>query len=348
MLDAVDISAILATSIITLSSIFTFKVYRRHQFKEYLWISISLFLGAMIPLTYVVFFVVTGSEYNTLRTAFGQYSIILSGIGLILIFYISQYLSGSPKKSYHNALLFISGIGLGLFHQIIGWSWSEELNEWVPHNTIIGILGAGLFIIIYVIELIIITRRNYILSKQNNSIEEQIAYRLLYYGWIISLISLFELIIERLVFNSNTPYWVAIYSIGSLLVALSLLIYPYSMIPKNIGAKYFIVSDKVSGLPMYEHNFVGADNGTTIISGAMSAILTILGEITNQSDIPREIGYIKHKITIEENSIYIAYLVSDRTINPVRVKMGKFLEIVEKSTDDQLNDFIETEMNFMR
>lgn len=348
MLDAVQISTIIASCIIILSSVFTIKVYIRHQFTEYLWIAISLFLGAMIPLTYVIFFIITGSEYNYLRIIFGQYSIILSGIGLIIIFYVTRYLSGSPKNRYYNALLFLTGIGLGIYHQTIKWNWNVALKEWIPENTQFGVLGAGIFVIVYTAELIIITRRNYLISKKTNSIEEQTAYRLLHYGWIVSLIALFELIIERLIFDSYVQYtWVAIYSIGSLSVALSLLIYPYSMIPQNIGAKYLIISDKISGLPIYEHNFVEVDNGTTIISGAMSAILTILGEITNQSDIPREIGYIHHKITIEENSSNIAYLVSERTISPVRVKMRKFLEMVENHTDDQLNDYIKTEMRFM-
>ena len=279
---------------------------RKYKIIEYYLYGLSILTSCALTLVYFIFFFVQGSEFNQLRTIIGIIGSSISGISIFILFFIQNSLSGRNIRIRHYIFLFLFGFGLSMFIFSLNWKWDDQ---WVvSYEPWYGIVAGGVPVIIIMLELIKLNIDNLREFKFGTN-QQRLAYKLMILVWVINLLSNFVLVLERSYISGSSLIWTAVYSLSYIILAISLIEYPFVLFTKNIGLQHLIVSDKISGLPIIELSFIEkSSRHIELFSSAMTGMLSLMKEITQQKDIPKSFSYLNLKIiliTLDEIIVYL-------------------------------------------
>ncbi|MCY3412306.1 MAG: hypothetical protein INQ03_11785 [Candidatus Heimdallarchaeota archaeon] len=351
MVDPFTFMAILLAVVAQIiATLMVLRVYYKEKFQDYLVISLGLFFSMLLPLSYFIFFFLEGEQYVTFRNIAAKLAVILAGIGGIIIYHAQLRISSSKRGLYHDIFLAFAGISFGVYYFRVWWTWNTSINSWTSHNDTIGVLLIGITALLYNGLNLNMSRKNYHCYLRSQGKGAVLAHQLIMLGWLVSILGLIEIILERIILPEEewTIIWVTITAIGILMVGIGLSLHPYGLLRRNIKSKYLIINETSSGLPIFEYHFLQNEStNTTLVAGAMGAILIILKEITEQSDVPPEIAYVNLRISIVQKRSYTAFLISERTNNAVRVKLTKIVDLLDHLKEDEIVELIETKMEFL-
>ncbi len=330
--------------IVSLANIIIITKYKKHKFKELKLISITLTLVIIHAITFLIFLYVIDDKLVLLRKYANIISNLLAAfIQPYLILYLFLKLSGKKFTGRFLIYMYFSGISFSFY--VIQQDWIIINNMWAIKISLLASLSVGINIIIIELEKLYIMIVNYRISRKST---DSIYYLLICVSGIIVLFSLIVFVFERSILDLNTFFYLLIGNIGFSIFAITVAYYPFVLSPKTISAKILFVYDKSTSRKVYEYKFLEKDKWFAFKGDNISSIISLLNALTDQPDPPKELNFLNLTITIEETDDYIAYFISNRTIDPIRVMIQYILQNIDLDENEHISKYIDSEFNFVR
>ncbi len=150
-------------------------------------------------------------------------------------------------------------------------------------------------------------------------------------GWILLGLGIAIAAFERLFVSIYTTGYMAVSTMGFVLISLALLKDPFVLVPNVIHGQLLLISDRRSGTTLYKRRLnTDANLSENLFSPAMKGILDVMNELTGTESIPEVLGYNDLKIVVARTDRFIGYFVCRRSISPLRKALARLLEDLEK------------------
>jgi hypothetical protein len=148
-------------------------------------------------------------------------------------------------------------------------------------------------------------------------------------GWLINNLASVLLGIEVEFLGSNVILGLYMATLGFLIIGLSTLFYPYTLIPSNINVNAIIVSHIESGLPLFSYyTDESLRFSDTLLSGSIRGVISVLEEVTNDR-IPTSLTFMNYQIIIEQSPSALAYAFSESNSEALSLVLKRILQMVE-------------------
>lgn len=323
---------ITASIFASISVYLSFKSYQRKRFVELLVITLGFVCYTLHPIIFGIFYYIRGEKYTQFRSMMAVFQLIIASVGFIIIWLAMQNLSGKEFHFRKYLLIGLSLFGIGFSSNGFHAKWVEDGDYWdLLYKPSWGVVFVALPLIWVSVEILILSRS--VLQTVEDK-KQKLPEKLIYYGWILMILTLIFLIVERNLYANSIIYLVPA-TLALLLMAIAIYIDPFSIIPQTISGEYLMISNIDSGSPILIHNFSQVDQSqdtsqSFLFSGAMKGILSLMDEVTGRPDIPQNFGYANYDIVIEKSENYIAYFICTNSVNAVRVIIREILREIEK------------------
>lgn len=301
------------------AAVITFFLYRRTNFRELLVISFGWLLASIFASQFFIFSFVQGIEYEQLRLAFNIACYNLSFIGFYIIWFQLIRLSGKGFDMIEVIVSFIFFGGMGAFSVSVRVAWQDG---WlITYEPTYGIALGALGLLLIQFHLLNLTYET--ISKGNRSLP----YWLIWMTWLLFLSAGFVLVAERTLLTNSPGYYLIINAIASLTFTLGVFLDPFSIMPRTIGLRNFLILDKTDGSVMFD--FVPRKEiGLLDVekTRVINELMGILHTVTGSKDV-RELRYADLSLLVLERADILGLVVSDRSIPLLKICSEDLLDL---------------------
>lgn len=309
------------------------RAYREYGYRAMARMTAGLAILTLPSAAYIPFEFLEGDKYLSWRHAAGLIATAASVLGIVTVYLATLDLSGKevPTRVRFLEYWLILALGVTLISLETEWIDGGWVLNFCPFWTLLLLSIPMAWI---ATELLLIA----CVSMRHAAKEDHPVILLTAVSWSLSLFAMFVLPIERAMVRQHSVLYLTPVGTGLLLFSIAVAWNPQALIPRVIGGKSLIISEKASGKPIWMRQFGSPGHesfSSMMFAEGMKGILTMLGELSGRKTIPDRLGYSDYHILIEQTESFICYGVCLRDSQPVRVEIRRILQNLETEYSSQ-------------